>query len=77
MSALLLWERAPGWCRVRPAVQILAVHGSQLAESATWPWLIFGLHLILVGLMEITTLLTLIVADFVLFRRIDRLAGGC
>lgn len=52
------------------------IYGLQLGANAAWTWLFFGLHLMLWGLADILILLGLILANIVLFWRIDRLAGG-
>jgi tryptophan-rich sensory protein len=51
-------------------------YGLQLTANAAWSWLFFGRHLMLWGLADIVLLLGLILANTVLFWRIDRLAGG-
>lgn len=52
------------------------VYGLQLGANAAWSWLFFGLHLTLLGLLDILLLLVLIGINTVLFWRLDRVAGA-
>lgn len=68
----LVWQRgwdAPG---VRPAVVLFGV---QLVLNALWTPLFFGLHWLLVAFVEIVVLWILILATFLAFRRVSRVAA--
>jgi tryptophan-rich sensory protein len=54
----------------------LAVFAMQLGLNLAWSFLFFGLQRIGLALVEVVVLLLAIVANTVLFWRIDRLAGA-
>jgi tryptophan-rich sensory protein len=49
----------------------------QLALNAAWPWMFFGAHNPLLGLINIIPQLLVILAAIVAFYRLDRLAAYC
>jgi translocator protein len=55
----------------------LILYFGQLAVNALWPWLFFGLHSPLAGLLNIVPQWLLILATTERFRQIDRIAGYC
>ncbi|WP_430474718.1 TspO/MBR family protein [Thalassospira lucentensis] len=52
-----------------------AIYGAQLALNLLWSFLFFGAQSPLLGLIDIIALLVLIMANIVVFMKIDRLAG--
>lgn len=48
----------------------------QLLLNALWSYLFFGLHNILLALIEIILLLLLIIETYLIFKKIDKLAGN-
>lgn len=66
-----VWRRAG----LGPARQALVVFAMQLGLNLAWSFLFFGLRRIDLALVEIVFLLVFIVANTVLFWRIDRMAG--
>ena len=67
-----VWRRA-GFDARRKA---LAVFGVQLGLNLAWSFLFFGLQQIGLALVEVVILLLAIIANTILFWRIDRLAGA-
>jgi len=66
-----VWRRAgPG-----PGRRALVVFAMQLGLNVAWSFLFFGLRRIDFALVEIVFLLAVIIANTVLFWRIDRVAG--
>ena len=70
-----------GWCvwrRVRfdAGRKALAVFGVQLGLNLAWSFLFFGLQQIGLALAEVVILLLAIIANTILFWRIDRLTGA-
>ena len=53
----------------------LALFFAQLALNAAWPWMFFGVHNPLLGLVNIVPQFLLIVATIAAFLRLDRTAG--
>lgn len=66
-----VWRYA-GSTRVRPA---LTIYVAQLALNIAWSFLFFGLQQVGLALAEIIVLLVAIVANLILFWRLDRWAG--
>ena len=54
---------------------VYIVFGLQLCLNLIWTYLFFGLRRIDLALLEIVILLAVIVANMMMFRNIDRLAG--
>ena len=54
---------------------VYIVFGLQLCLNLVWTYLFFGLRRIDLALVEIVVLLAVIVANMMMFRNIDRLAG--
>ena len=69
---------ARAWLAAGPGQRALpfGVYALQLAANAAWSWLFFGRHLILWGLVDIVLLLGLIIANVMVFWRLDRIAAG-
>lgn len=66
-----VWRRAG----LGPGRRALVVFAMQLGLNLAWSFLFFGLRRIDLALVEIVFLLVAIIANTVLFWRIDRLAG--
>jgi tryptophan-rich sensory protein len=58
-----------------PAKGAFAVYGAQLILNLMWSFAFFGAQSPLLGLINIFVLLALIIANILIFIRIDRLAG--
>jgi tryptophan-rich sensory protein len=67
-----VWRRA----RFDAGRKALAVFGVQLGLNLAWSFLFFGLQQIGLALVEVVILLVAIIANTILFWRIDRLAGA-
>lgn len=67
-----VWRRVP----LKAGGTSLAVFGLQLALNLTWSFLFFGLQGIGLALVDVVVLLLAIIANTVLFWRIDRWAGA-
>lgn len=70
-----------GWCvwrqaRFETGRKALTVFAIQLALNLAWSFLFFGLQRVDLALIEIVILLLAIIANTILFWRIDRLAGA-
>ena len=67
------------WRKSRPKLitTSLAVFYAQLVLNLLWSYLFFGIQRIDLALLEIVILLIVIMANTVLFWRLDRLAGIC
>ena len=67
------------WRKSRPKLitTSLAVFYAQLVLNLLWSYLFFGIQRIDLALLEIFVLLIVIMANTVLFWRLDRLAGIC
>ena len=71
IAAWRIWRKSSPKKIVIP----LAVFSIQLALNLIWSFLFFGIQRIDLALFEIVTLLIVIIANTVLFWRVDRLAG--
>lgn len=67
------------WRKTRPKLitTSLAVFYAQLVLNLIWSYLFFGIQRIDLALLEIVILLIVIMANTVLFWRLDRQAGIC
>ena len=80
-TTLYLLMAIAGWrvwrtARFQAGQKALGVFAVQLGLNVTWSFLFFGLHRIDLALFEIVVLLVVIVANAIMFARIDRLAGA-
>ena len=58
-----------------PVRQAVLVFAAQLLANLAWSFLFFGMHSIILGLLDILLLFFLIVATMILFRRISPVAA--
>jgi tryptophan-rich sensory protein len=58
-----------------PVHQAVLVFAAQLLANLAWSFLFFGMHSIILGLLDILLLFFLIVATMILFRRISPVAA--
>lgn len=72
VSAWLVW-RELGFSRGRTA---LILHGIQLCANAAWSWLVFGLHQLRAGLLDLTFLWAAVATMMFVFWRARPLAGA-
>ena len=80
-TTLYLFMAVAGWrvwrtARYQAGRKALIVFALQLMLNVTWSFLFFGLQRIDLALFEIVVLLVVIVANGIMFARIDRLAGA-
>lgn len=59
----------------RPRLVALVLFFAQLALNAAWPWMFFAMHSPYFGLVNIVPQFLVVMATFVLFAKLDRLAG--
>jgi tryptophan-rich sensory protein len=71
IAAWRVWRRR--W--IEATSQAFSVFALQLGLNLAWSFLFFGLQRIELALAEIVILLVAIIANMVLFWRVDRLAG--
>ena len=72
IAAGLVWTSNYEYKAVKKALGFFAI---QFGLNALWSYLFFGLHNPLVALFEIFLLLLMIFETYVLFKKIDKLAG--
>lgn len=72
IAAWLVWRRA-GW---REGARPLGLFLVQLVLNALWSYVVFGLHLLGAGVVEMALLWVAILATLVLFWRVSAVAGA-
>ena len=72
IAASLVWTSN---CEDKAVKKALGFFAIQFGLNALWSYLFFGLHNPLVALFEIFLLLLMIFETYVLFKKIDKLAG--
>ena len=71
LAGWLAWQYQAG----RPRHQAFICYGMQLFLNASWSWVFFGQHWMVVGFFNILLLLLAIAANITLFLRLSRLAA--